>query len=67
MCFVNYTEMAHVSDVPFDRLLSQGQSSEVLSQLFRKANQEGYIIPALKSEGRLKSPAKLCHYLSVFR
>jgi DNA polymerase delta subunit 1 len=51
MCFVNYTEMARVTGVPFNYLLSRGQSIKVLSQLFRKANEEGYVIPALKGEG----------------
>ena len=51
MCFVNYTEMARVTGVPFNYLLSRGQSIKVLSQLFRKANDIGYVIPSMKSEG----------------
>jgi DNA polymerase delta subunit 1 len=51
MCFVNYIEMARVTGVPFNYLLSRGQSIKVLSQLFRKANEEGYLVPALKGEG----------------
>ena len=51
MCFVNYTEMARVTGVPFNYLLSRGQSIKVLSQLFRKANEEGYVIPVLQGEG----------------
>ena len=51
MCFINYTEMARVTGVPFNFLLSRGQSIKVLSQLFRKANDDGYVIPSLKSEG----------------
>ncbi|KAI0705141.1 DNA polymerase family B-domain-containing protein [Cytidiella melzeri] len=51
MCFINYTEMARVTGVPFNYLLSRGQSIKVLSQLFRKANDEGYVVPALKGEG----------------
>ncbi|KAH7911043.1 DNA polymerase family B-domain-containing protein [Hygrophoropsis aurantiaca] len=51
MCFVNYIEMARVTGVPFNYLLSRGQSIKVLSQLFRKANDEGYVVPALKGEG----------------
>ncbi|KZT70718.1 hypothetical protein DAEQUDRAFT_162972 [Daedalea quercina L-15889] len=51
MCFINYTEMARVTGVPFNYLLSRGQSIKVLSQLFRKANDDGYIIPSLKGEG----------------
>jgi hypothetical protein len=51
MCFINYTEMARVTGVPFNYLLSRGQSIKVLSQLFRKANDEGYLIPTFKGEG----------------
>ena len=51
MCFINYTEMARVTGVPFNYLLARGQSIKVLSQLFRKANDEGYVIPALRGEG----------------
>ncbi|KAI9461498.1 DNA polymerase family B-domain-containing protein [Boletus coccyginus] len=51
MCFVNYIEMARVTGVPFNFLLSRGQSIKVLSQLFRRANDEGYIVPAFKGEG----------------
>ncbi|KAG1741100.1 DNA polymerase family B-domain-containing protein [Suillus lakei] len=43
--------MARVTGVPFNYLLSRGQSIKVLSQLFRKANEEGYVIPVLKGEG----------------
>jgi DNA polymerase delta subunit 1 len=50
MCFVNYTEMARVTGVPFNYLLSRGQSIKVLSQLYRKTNDEGYLIPSLKGE-----------------
>lgn len=52
MCLVNYTEMARVTGVPFNFLLSRGQSIKVLSQLFRAANSKGYLIPALKGEGK---------------
>ena len=51
MCLINYTEMARVTGVPFNYLLSRGQSIKVLSQLYRKANEENYVIPALKGEG----------------
>ncbi|KAF6743062.1 delta DNA polymerase [Ephemerocybe angulata] len=51
MCFVNYTEMARVTGVPFNYLLSRGQSTKVLSQLYRKANSVGYVIPSMKGEG----------------
>ncbi|CDO75821.1 hypothetical protein BN946_scf184951.g19 [Trametes cinnabarina] len=51
MAFINYTEMARVTGVPFNYLLARGQSIKVLSQLFRKANDDGYVVPALKGEG----------------
>lgn len=51
MSFVNYTEMARVTGVPFNYLLSRGQQIKVISQLFRSAGEAGYIIPAMKSEG----------------
>lgn len=51
MCFVNYTEMARVTGVPFNYLLARGQQIKVVSQLYRKANEDGYVIPSVKSEG----------------
>ena len=51
MCFINYIEMARVTGVPFNYLLARGQSIKVLSQLFRKANEDGYIVPSLRGEG----------------
>lgn len=53
MCFVNYVEMSRVTGVPFNYLLSRGQSIKVLSQLFRKANEDGYVVPSLKGEGNI--------------
>ena len=55
MCFVNYIEMSRVTGVPFNYLLSRGQSIKVLSQLFRKANEEDYLVPSMKGEGMLLS------------
>ena len=52
MCFVKYTEIAHVTGVPFNFLLSHMQSIKVLSQLFWRANNVGYIVPAVKGEGK---------------
>ena len=51
MCLINYTEMARVTGVPFNYLLSRGQQIKVISQLFRKARDDGYLIPAYKGEG----------------
>jgi len=51
MCFINYIEMARVTGIPFNYLLSRGQQIKVISQLYRKAKQLKYLVPALKSEG----------------
>lgn len=50
MCLVNYTEMARVTGVPFNFLLSKGQQIKFLSQLFRKALEQQLVVPNLKSE-----------------
>lgn len=49
-CLENYTEMARVTGVPFMFLLSRGQQVKFISQLFRKAREQGLVIPNLKSE-----------------
>eukprot|EP01105_Mastigella_eilhardi_P019880 TRINITY_DN4697_c0_g1_i1.p1 TRINITY_DN4697_c0_g1~~TRINITY_DN4697_c0_g1_i1.p1 ORF type:complete len:1087 (-),score=272.85 TRINITY_DN4697_c0_g1_i1:125-3088(-) len=55
MCFINYVEMARVTGVPFGYLLPRGQQVKVLSQLYRKANREGLVIPfAKKTESQGK-------------
>lgn len=51
MCLVNYTEMSRVTGVPFNYLLSKGQQIKVISQLYRKANSEDYVVPSMKGEG----------------
>lgn len=56
LCLVNYSEMARVTGVPFNYLLSRGQSIKVVSQLYRKSMAEGYLIPAMKSEGMSALP-----------
>lgn len=48
---INYLEMARVTGVPFSYLLQRGQSIKVLSQLYRKANAEGLVIPTYKRTG----------------
>lgn len=50
MCFINYTEMARVTGVPFNYLLSRGQQIKVISQLFRKAREDGYLVPSYRGE-----------------
>ncbi len=62
MCFVNYIEMSRVTGVPFNYLLARGQSIKVLSQLFRRANEEGYLVPLMKAEGN-KPHTRLSHRL----
>ena len=50
MCVYNYVEMARVTGIPFNYILSRGQQVKVISQLYRKAADDGYVIPALRSE-----------------
>ncbi|ROW15394.1 hypothetical protein VPNG_02415 [Cytospora leucostoma] len=50
-CLENYTEMARVTGVPFNFLLSRGQQVKFISQLFRKALEQKLVIPDLKGEG----------------
>lgn len=50
MCIFNYAEMARVTGIPFNYILSRGQQVKVISQLYRKAADDGYVIPALKTE-----------------
>lgn len=45
MCLVNYTEMARVTGVPFNFLLSKGQQIKFISQLFRKTLQQQLVVP----------------------
>ncbi|KAF2758969.1 DNA polymerase delta catalytic subunit [Pseudovirgaria hyperparasitica] len=50
MCLVNYTEMARVTGVPFNYLLSRGQQVKFISQLFRKALDENLVVPNMSSQ-----------------
>ncbi|KAI1486723.1 DNA polymerase delta catalytic subunit [Biscogniauxia mediterranea] len=50
-CLENYTEMARVTGVPFNFLLSRGQQVKFMSQLFRKALEQKLVIPNMKSAG----------------
>lgn len=50
-CLENYTEMARVTGVPFNYLLSRGQQVKFISQLFRKALEQKLVIPNLSSAG----------------
>ena len=49
-CLENYTEIARVTGVPFNFLLSRGQQIKFISQLFRKALEQKLVIPNLKSQ-----------------
>jgi DNA polymerase delta subunit 1 len=49
MCIPNYVEMARVTGVPLLYLLTRGQQIKVLSQIYRRAQVEGYIIPVFNS------------------
>lgn len=46
MCIINYMEMARVTGVSLSSLLTRGQQIKVVSQLLRKAQEEGYLMPA---------------------
>ncbi|KAI5918903.1 DNA polymerase delta catalytic subunit [Camillea tinctor] len=50
-CLENYTEMARVTGVPFNFLLTRGQQVKFMSQLFRKALEQKLVIPNMKSAG----------------
>ncbi|ORY27277.1 ribonuclease H-like protein [Rhizoclosmatium globosum] len=50
MCIINYIEMACVTGVPFNYLLTRGQQIKVISQLYRKAKQQGLLIPNMNPE-----------------
>ncbi|EON99536.1 putative dna polymerase delta catalytic subunit protein [Phaeoacremonium minimum UCRPA7] len=49
-CLENYTEMARVTGVPFNFLLSRGQQVKFISQLFRKALEQKLVIPDLRAD-----------------
>lgn len=53
MCLINYIEMARVTGIPFNFILQRGQQIRVISQLYRKAAEENYVIPAMKSESMI--------------
>ncbi|KAJ1560044.1 DNA-directed DNA polymerase delta, partial [Nowakowskiella sp. JEL0078] len=51
MCVINLSEMARVTGVPFNYLLTRGQQIKVVSQLFRRAREENLLVPAMDSQG----------------
>lgn len=56
MCLINYLEMARVTGVPFSYLLSRGQQIKVISQLYRKAIEQDFVIPARKNVEGMDEP-----------
>jgi DNA polymerase delta subunit 1 len=50
LCMYNYIEMARVTGTPINFLLNRGQMIKVQSQLLRKAQEHGFLMPALKSQ-----------------
>ncbi|RKP35791.1 delta DNA polymerase [Dimargaris cristalligena] len=51
MSFINYIEMARVTGVPFNYILTRGQQIKVMTQLYRRTLQEGLVIPTLTDQG----------------
>lgn len=51
MSIVNYMEMARVTGVTLQSLLTRGQQIKVLSQLLRKAKTKGFIMPSYTTQG----------------
>lgn len=45
LCIINYAEMARVTGVSFNTLLTRGQQLRVAVQLYRKAKQHNMLIP----------------------
>ncbi|EJW01429.1 hypothetical protein EDEG_00023 [Edhazardia aedis USNM 41457] len=51
----NYSEMARVTGVPIEYLSTRGQAIKVLSQILRKAKEEGYVLPQISPSGDERS------------
>ncbi|KAI8324930.1 delta DNA polymerase [Martensiomyces pterosporus] len=51
MFLVNSMEMARVTGVPFNYLLTRGQQIKVMSQLFRQAVRQDLVVPVIESQG----------------
>lgn len=50
MCIINYMEMARVTGVTLNSLLSRGQQIKVMSQLLRKAREHDLVIPVHRGQ-----------------
>ncbi|KAJ5068595.1 DNA polymerase delta catalytic subunit [Anaeramoeba ignava] len=52
MIAINYIEMARVTGVPINYIISRGQQIKVVSQLYRKTAERNLLIPTLGSKGK---------------
>jgi DNA polymerase delta subunit 1 len=52
MIVINYIEMARVTGIPLKFILQRGQQIKVISQLLRKARNEGFLMPVPPSAER---------------
>ena len=50
-CLYNYSEMARVTGVPINFLLSRGQQIKVVSQLLRRARKRNFVMPTERVKG----------------
>jgi len=50
LCMYNYVEMARVTGTPINYLLNRGQVIKVTSQILRKAQAVGFLMPTQKTE-----------------
>eukprot|EP01135_Chromosphaera_perkinsii_P002643 Nk52_evm11s226 gene=Nk52_evmTU11s226 len=50
MCLYNYMEMARVTGVPLNYLLTRGQQIKVVSQLYRRTCEQNFVIPMKTDE-----------------
>lgn len=51
MVLINHVEMARVTGVPLDFLLTRGQQIKVVSMLYRKCAPMGFLVPTLQRQG----------------
>uniref|UniRef100_T1GQQ2 DNA polymerase n=1 Tax=Megaselia scalaris TaxID=36166 RepID=T1GQQ2_MEGSC len=51
MCIINYMEMARVTGVTLESLLTRGQQIKVMSQILRKCRTNGFLIPSYHIQG----------------
>jgi len=50
MVIINHIEMARVTGVPLDFLLTRGQQIKVVSMLYRKCRPKGLLVPSLQKQ-----------------